>query len=209
MQTETAEARYNKMQTERSTYERDGEEAAQLTIPSMYRRSKSKSEKIKTPYQATGAKAVNTLAAKLLAVLLPPEQSMFQLTLDTLQLAKEGQPEFSSEIDKALRTYETAVNNEIDISNDRVALFEALKHLIVIGNVLLYVGEKGIKVYHIDRFVCQRDDVGNVIEIITKETVHINAFDDEFIENLQQKANYDEEQMIDEEIDVYTRVVRY
>ena len=43
MQTETAEARYNKMQTERSTYERDGEEAAQLTIPSMYRRSKSKS----------------------------------------------------------------------------------------------------------------------------------------------------------------------
>jgi hypothetical protein len=176
MQTETAEARYNKMQTERSTYERDGEEAAQLTIPSMYRRSKSKSEKIKTPYQATGAKAVNTLAAKLLAVLLPPEQSMFQLTLDTLQLAKEGQPEFSSEIDKALRTYETAVNNEIDVSNDR--------------------------------FVCQRDDVGNVIEIITKETVHINAFDDEFIENLKQKANYDEEQMIDEEIDVYTRVVR-
>ena len=208
MQTETAEARYNKMQTERSTYERDGEEAAQLTIPSMYRRSKSKSEKIKTPYQATGAKAVNTLAAKLLAVLLPPEQSMFQLNLDTIQLAKEGQPEFSSEIDKALRTYETAVNNEIDISNDRVALFEALKHLIVIGNVLLYVGEKGIKVYHIDRFVCQRDDVGNVIEIISKETVHINAFDDEFIENLQQKANYDEEQMIDEEIDVYTRVVR-
>ena len=108
METETAEARYNKMQTERSTYERDGEEAAQLTIPSMYRQSKSKSQKIKTPYQATGAKAVNTLAAKLLAVLLPPEQSMFQLTIDTLQLAKEGQPEFSSEIDKALRTYETS-----------------------------------------------------------------------------------------------------
>ena len=87
-------------------------------------------------------------------------------------------------------------------------MFEALKHLIVIGNVLLYVGEKGIKVYHIDRFVCQRDDVGNVIEIITKETVHINAFDAEFIANLQQKANYDEQQMIDEEIDVYTRVTR-
>ena len=132
MQTETAEARYNKMQTERSRYERDGEEAAELTIPSMYRRSKAKSEKIKTPYQGVGAKAVNTLAAKLLAVLLPPEQSMFQLTLDTLQLAKEGQPEFSSEIDVALRTYEKAVNNEIDVSNDRVALFEALKHLIVI-----------------------------------------------------------------------------
>ena len=73
---------------------------------------------------------------------------------------------------------------------------------------MLYVGDEGIKVYHLDRFVCQRDDVGNIIEIITKETVHINAFDKEFIANLQQKANYDEQQMIDEEIDVYTRVTR-
>ena len=140
--------------------------------------------------------------------MLPPEASMFQLTIDTLKLAETGQPQFMSEIDKSLRMYESAVNNEIDISNDRVALFEALKHLIVVGNVLLYVGENGIKVYHLDRYVCQRDDVGNIIEIITKETVHINAFDKDFIDKLKEKAAYDEEQMIDEEIDVYTRVTR-
>ncbi len=196
------------MSQERSMYERDGEKAADLTIPSLYRRTKTKTAEIKQPFQSVGAKAVNTLAAKLLAVLLPPEASMFQLTIDTLKLAETGQPEFMSEIDKSLRMYEAAVNNEIDISNDRVALFEALKHLIVVGNVLLYVGDEGIKVYHLDRFVCQRDEVGNIIEIITKETVHINAFDKEFIANLQQKANYDEQQMIDEEIDVYTRVTR-
>ena len=204
----TAEARYNRMATERSAYEQDGEKAADLTIPSLYRRTKSKSQKIRQPFQSVGAKAVNTLAAKLLSVLLPPEASMFQLTIDTLKLAETGQPQFMSEIDKSLRMYESAVNNEIDISNDRVALFEALKHLIVVGNVLLYVGENGIKVYHLDRYVCQRDDVGNIIEIITKETVHINAFDKDFIDKLKEKAAYDEEQMIDEEIDVYTRVTR-
>lgn len=208
MQADTAEARYNRMATDRSAYERDGEKAADLTIPSLYRRTKSKSQKIRQPFQSVGAKAVNTLAAKLLSVLLPPESSMFQLTIDTLKLAETGQPEFMSEIDKSLRMYESAVNNEIDISNDRVALFEALKHLVVVGNVLLYVGENGIKVYHLDRYVCQRDDVGNIIEIITKETVHINAFDKEFIDKLRQKEGYDEQQMIDEEIDVYTRVTR-
>ena len=189
MEANTAESRYNRMSQERSMYERDGEKAADLTIPSLYRRTKTKTAEIKQPFQSVGAKAVNTLAAKLLAVLLPPEASMFQLTIDTLKLAETGQPEFMSEIDKSLRMYEAAVNNEIDISNDRVALFEALKHLIVVGNVLLYVGDEGIKVYHLDRFVCQRDEVGNIIEIITKETVHINAFDKEFIANLQQKAN--------------------
>ena len=139
MQADTAEARYNRMATDRSAYERDGEKAADLTIPSLYRRTKSKSQKIRQPFQSVGAKAVNTLAAKLLSVLLPPESSMFQLTIDTLKLAETGQPEFMSEIDKSLRMYESAVNNEIDISNDRVALFEALKHLVVVGNVLLYL----------------------------------------------------------------------
>ena len=173
----------------------------------MYRRSKSKSEKIKTPYQATGAKAVNTLAAKLLAVLLPPEQSMFQLNLDTIQLAKEGQPEFSSEIDKALRTYETAVNNEIDISNDRVALFEALKHLVVSGNVLLYLTDKGLKVYPLSKFVCRRDEVGNVLEILTKETIHPQALPADFLEQIKKKDNYDAQEM-QNDLDIYTHIKR-
>ena len=33
MQADTAEARYNRMATDRSAYERDGEKAADLTIP--------------------------------------------------------------------------------------------------------------------------------------------------------------------------------
>ena len=139
MEANTAESRYNRMSQERSMYERDGEKAADLTIPSLYRRTKTKTAEIKQPFQSVGAKAVNTLAAKLLAVLLPPEASMFQLTIDTLKLAETGQPEFMSEIDKSLRMYEAAVNNEIDISNDRVALFEALKHLIVVGLSLIHI----------------------------------------------------------------------
>ena len=44
---------------------------------------------------------------------------------------EEGGNEAITEIDKALRKVEAALMREIEISNDRVAMFEALKHLIV------------------------------------------------------------------------------
>jgi hypothetical protein len=97
--------------------------------------------------------------------------------------------------------------NEIEISNDRVAMFEALKHLIVGGNALLYLTDEGLKVYPLSKFVCKRDAVGNVLEIITKESVHPQALPAEFIEQIRQKENYDAEEM-DSELDIYTYVKR-
>ena len=35
-------------------------------------------------------------------------------------------------------------------------MFEALKHLVVSGNVLLYLTDKGLKVYPLSKFVCKR-----------------------------------------------------
>ena len=60
--------------------------------------------------------------------------------------------------------------NNIEISNDRVSIFQALKHLIVGGNVLLFVSKDG-RVFPLSQYVIDRDPMGNVLEIITKETV--------------------------------------
>jgi len=97
--------------------------------------------------------------------------------------------------------------NEIEISNDRVAMFEALKHLIVGGNVLLYLTDDGLKVYPLSKFVCKRDAVGNVLEIITQESVSPNALSSEFLEQIKKKENYDEKTM-DSDLDIYTYVRR-
>ncbi len=97
--------------------------------------------------------------------------------------------------------------NEIEISNDRVAMFEALKHLIVGGNVLLYLTDEGLKVYPLSKFVCKRDAVGNVLEIITQESVSPNALSPEFLEQIKKKENYDEKTM-DSDLDIYTYVKR-
>ena len=205
----TAAGRYEQLVSSRSTYEREAKESSKLTLPSLIPETTSGTRaRIKTPFQALGAKAVNSLASKLLITLLPPSTAFFKLTIDQLALMQEGQSEVQSEIDKGLRTYENALMDEIEVSNDRVAMFEALKHLIVGGNVLLYLTDKGLKVYPLSKFVRKRDSVGNVLEILTKETVNPQALPSDFFKKIQQKDNYEGNQMGDE-IDIYTCVKRY
>ena len=172
-QGQTAGGRYAQLQSARSTFDRRSKRnllnlQSQVLIPESTTGTRSK---IKTPFQAVGARGVNSLASKLLFALLPPSTAFFKLSIDSLELLKQGQEGLETEIDKGLRTIETALMNEIEISNDRVAMFEALKHLIVGGNVLLYLTDDGLKVYPLSKFVCKRDAVGNVLEIITQESV--------------------------------------
>ena len=207
-QGQTAAGRYAQLQSARSTFDREAKESSKLTIPSLIPESTTGTRaKIKTPFQAVGARGVNSLASKLLFALLPPSTAFFKLSIDSLELLKQGQEGLETEIDKGLRTIETALMNEIEISNDRVAMFEALKHLIVGGNVLLYLTDDGLKVYPLSKFVCKRDAVGNILEIITQESVNANALSPEFLEQIKKKENYDEKSM-DSDLDIYTYVRR-
>ena len=206
---QTAAGRYEQLQSDRSTFLREAKESSKLTIPSLIPESSTGTRaRIKTPFQALGARAVNSLSAKLLVALLPPSTPFFKLSIDSLALIKEGGQEgLETEIDKGLRTIENALMDEIEVSNDRVAMFEALKHLIVGGNVLLYLTDKGLKVYPLEKFVSKRDEVGNVLEIITKESVNAQALPSEFLEQIKKKENYDEKTMEDD-LDIYTYVKR-
>tara|TARA_R100000781_G_scaffold4345_2_gene5444 strand:- start:137 stop:1729 length:1593 start_codon:yes stop_codon:yes gene_type:complete len=206
---QTAAGRYEQLQSNRSTFLREAKESSKLTIPSLIPESATGTRsRIKTPFQALGARAVNSLSAKLLVALLPPSTPFFKLSIDSLALLKEGGQEgLETEIDKGLRTIENALMDEIEVSNDRVAMFEALKHLIVGGNVLLYLTDKGLKVYPLEKFVSKRDDVGNVLEIITKESVNAQALPLEFLNQIKKKENYDEKTMEDD-LDIYTYIKR-
>ena len=207
-QGKTAAGRYAQLESARSTFDREAKESSKLTIPSLIPESTTGTRaKIKTPFQAVGARGVNSLASKLLFALLPPSTAFFKLSIDSLELLKQGQEGLESEIDKGLRTIESALMNEIEISNDSVAMFEALKHLIVGGNVLLYLTDDGLKVYPLSKFVCKRDAVGNILEIITKESVNPNALSPQFLEQIKKKENYDEKTM-EGDLDIYTYIKR-
>ena len=59
----------------------------------------------------------------------------------------------------------------INASSDRVVVHQALKHLIVSGNALIFMGKEGLKNYPLNRFVVNRDGNGNICEIVTKELI--------------------------------------
>ena len=60
----------------------------------------------------------------------------------------------------------------IAASSDRVVVHQAIKHLIVGGNALIFMGKDGLKNFPLNRFVINRDGNGNVLEIVTKELIN-------------------------------------
>jgi len=161
--------------------------------------------RLETPFQGVGARGVNNLASKLLLALLPPNAPFFRLNIDKYALANEGAPEeLISEIETSLQQVEESVMSEISREAYRTAIHAALKHLIVTGNVLLYLpDEGGIRVFHLDRFVIDRDPMGNVLHIATKENLSYEAVDDEVKEALASSGGQPTD-----EIHLYTAACR-
>ena len=76
-----------------------------------------------------------------------------------------------SQLDVALSSIERQILGRLDKMQTRPALFEAIKHLIVGGNALLYVGRDNLRMWSLRSYVVDRDPEGNVSEIVIKETV--------------------------------------
>ena len=193
----TAKSRYNTLEAIRDPYLDRARDSAEFTIPSIMPREHHTGHTVLyTPYQGIGARGVNNLSSKLLLALLPPNQPFFRLTLDEFTLSElSGRDDMKGEFEKAMGSIERVVMNEMEVNNFRTALFEGLKHLLICGNVLLYVTpELKIKVYHLDRYVVKRDGVGNILEIITKDMVSPSSLTEEqreLVDGDKDKEGYD------------------
>ena len=166
--------RYEALRSARTEFLDVAVDCSRLTLPYLIRYDDERHETHKalyTPWQSVGAKAVTTLAAKLMLALLPPQTTFFKLQVNDSKLGMDLPAEARSELDVSFSKIERMVMDKVNASSDRVMIHQAMKHLIVGGNALLYMGKDGIKHYPLNRFVVNRDGNGNVIEIITKEMV--------------------------------------
>lgn len=181
--TGTVASQYEKLATFRSPYLDRARDHARLTIPSLFvDEGFSASSRLDTPYNSIGARGVNNLSAALLLALLPPQdQPFFRLALDEGALQElEGLDEIKSEIDSSLARIERSVMKEIEIANFRPSLSEALKHLIVAGNCLLYLRpDNTLRMFNLNSYVVRRDASGNILKVITKETIAHAALPEE------------------------------
>ncbi|MER8640995.1 portal protein [Mesorhizobium sp. M1252] len=165
---------YSRLESERQNFLDRARENAKLTIPSlMPPEGYAPGQRLSTPFQSIGSHGVNTLTAKLVMTILPANSPMFRVSV-TDQVVEElsASTMLRSGVEKKLNEIERSVMDEIEGLGIRAALVEAIKQLIVAGNVLLYLPPKGnLRVYKLDRYVVQRDYEGNVLRVIIKETV--------------------------------------
>ena len=170
----TARERYNQLVTDRRQFLDKAVDCSKLTLPYLIQddtSSRPTHETLNIPWQSVGSKCVVGLAAKLMLAILPPQATFFKLQVREDKLGEELPPEARGELDLSLSKMERMVMDYIAASNDRVTIHQALKHLIVGGNALLFMGKDGIKNYPLNRYVVNRDGNGNVLEIVTKELI--------------------------------------
>lgn len=206
--------KYENLSSHRTTYLERAREAAKLTIPSLVpEEGHTSSSKLYTPYQGVGARGVNNLASKLLLSLLPPNAPFFAMRLDDFTIQELAQTEGArAKVDEALNKYERAVMTEIENSGMRSPIFEALKQLIVAGNVLLYLPpEGGARVFPLSRYVVKRDPMGEVIEVIVKETMSRATLPEDIQAMLVAKEGdlpSEDNNKKSDEINLYTKMYR-
>jgi hypothetical protein len=202
----TAQSLYNTFEGKRYQYVDRARTCSRLTLPYIMPESGfGAHSRLDTPFSSIGARGVNNLASKLLLALLPPNAPFFRLNIDTFGLQAEGAPpEFISSIETQLQQVEEAVMDEVSRESYRTGLHEALKHLIITGNALIYLPDSGgMRVFHLDRYVVDRDPMGNILHIVTKETIAHTALSPE----MQEAVGLDGG--MDDEYDLYTAVCRH
>lgn len=177
-----AAALYSKLESDRHIFLIRAIDSSKLTIPTLIPPfGHNKGTKYFTPYQSVGARGVNNLASKLLLALLPPNSPFFKLQIDDFTLEELTKQEgMRAQVEEGLNKIERAVQGEVEANAIRVSAFEAIKHLIVGGNALLYLPkEGGMRVFNMHRYVVQRDAMGSVMDIVVKEDVSPATLSDE------------------------------
>lgn len=212
---------YHKQETVRSPYLQAAYKAATLTIPSLFPDSGDAAQAdryrkdLPTPWQGLGARGLNNVASKLLLTLFPPSQPIFKYQISpTLTEGIEDDPEAAKEvskIEKLLAQREIELSELIEADAIRPALHEAVRQLLVAGNVLIHLPDRGgMRVFRLNRYVVRRDSYGTVIEAVLKETMARDALPEPVREWMEQQFPYRAAKSHDEsrqdEVDIYTHI---
>jgi hypothetical protein len=202
----TAKSRYDALSSGRTSFLDIAVQCSELTLPYLIQRDQLRSshKTLTQPWQSVGAKAVVTLASKLMLALLPPQTTFFKLQIADEKLGTEIPAEIRSELDLSFAKLERMVMDSIAASSDRVTVHQAIKHLVVGGNALLFMGKDGIKHYPLNRYVIERDGNGNVIEIVTKEQINKQLLPVDIVKD--PLLTNDESTNQNNDVEVYTHV---
>lgn len=201
---ETAKSRYAKLEGDRRPYTDRAEKCAKYTIPMAFpKATDSSSTNYETPYQSIGARGVNNLTSKLMLALFPPNAPFFRLALgDDIENALGDDSATRQQWEEALSKLERKITSYMETHQIRTTASEALLQLVIAGNVCVFLppAEGGMRIYRLNSYVVSRDGIGNILEIIAKESVAYGALPQEAQSAIGETGAVD----ADRAYDVYT-----
>lgn len=198
---------YEKLKSSRQIFVDRAVNSARVTVPHLFPEEGSEVGDKVTPWQSLGARGVNNLASKLLLSLFPPNEPFFRLSVDETRLAPAERQVFAEQkldFEEALDEVSKMVLREVETTSLRPVIFSAIKQFIIAGNVLLSLPKDGgSRVFKLDSYVLERDPSGNVITIITKESLAPQLVPEEILKAM------DMDEIVDKkDFDLYTRIER-
>ncbi len=211
-QNKTLHERFKELDTERQCALSRKRELAKLTIPSLLPdHGKTISTPLEVPYNTLGAEGVTTLASAITSVAFPLNgQSVFELET-TRTLKPDGEDD--SEMRAAFNRFERLTMGTLAPTNLRQAIVLAYEHLIVVGDVLLFMdddlGESAFRIFRLDQFVVRRKHEGQWMEIIVREAINPEWHPE--LKNIQGPVRRDDPSIVGMSEDwepLYTKICR-
>lgn len=222
-----AASRYEAGTPVRSPYLQAAYDSAVLTIPSLFPSPSDVStqdrfrQHLETSWQGLGARGLNNVSSKLLLTLFPPSQPIlkYQISPNLTQGVGDDdeQAKVLSEIEAQLAQREIELSELIEGDAIRPVVHEALRQLLVAGNVALNLPESGkMRYFRLNRYVTRRDAFGTIVEAVIKETLTEDTLPEdiqEFVETLDASdkktdslGDDDPDGRREAEIDLYTYI---
>lgn len=165
--------RYEILKQARNEVLRQAREAARLTIPGLIPEEGSTDphQVTEQPYTSSGARYVNNLSAKLLLSQFPPERPFFRLDIGPDVAANMGAK--LGQAQALLADISRRAMVLAEESSSRTIWMEAIRHLVVAGNVLVHQPDDGsqMRMWRLDQFVATRGRDGLVQEAVAVDQV--------------------------------------
>ncbi len=188
--TQNAANRYSMLTAERQHFVDRGDEAAKLTLPTLFQRDvvAVQNLKIKDPEQSLGTRGVNAMASKMAVSLFPVSAPFYKFNLDEIEEELEDNEELKAQVKSGITRLERQCLTDIENSGDVTTFNEVLKHLLVVGNILAFVEEEATRTFNLNKYVAVRTPAGKWIELIIKEEVMPDSLPEDFVASLEDIA---------------------
>lgn len=199
---------YERLSSDRAPYLNRARDCAKLTLPTLIPPSgKQGATRLRSGYSNFGARCVNSLSSKLLLSLMPARQAFFRFQVEDRLLSQLGGPKQLAAVEKALAGMEDVVQSEIEANACRTPVGEAVKHLLVGGNVLMHMlPSGGLKLYPLHSFVVHRDGEGTPLRMVAEDTLSPLSLPDSVRGRVLEKLS--ERNSPDKTVTLYTGIFR-